>query len=85
MRESNTRKTPSPLSIALLGVLCLVPGACASAGPVIPDTTERVLPPEAREGATDLFATLPWRDPPREGEHSAAQPIQLKLIPLWLA
>jgi hypothetical protein len=62
MRETNPPKTPSPLSIALLGALCISSAACASAGPVIPDTTERVLPPEAREGANpnDVFMRKPW-------------------------
>jgi hypothetical protein len=57
-----TPRPLSPLRILLLGATCLDPGACASAGPVIPDTTERVPPPEAREGANpdDVFMRKPW-------------------------
>jgi len=45
-----------------LGVLCLAAGACADAGPFIPDTTRRIPPPSAREGASanDVFQRKPW-------------------------
>jgi hypothetical protein len=66
MRETRWPRTTCPLSIApvglLCGLLCLASGACANSGPVIPDTTERVPPPEAREGAnpSDVFMRKPW-------------------------
>jgi hypothetical protein len=43
-----------------LGALCLA--ACADAGPFIPDTTERIPPSSAREGASanDVFQRKPW-------------------------
>jgi hypothetical protein len=55
-------RIPNPLSLTLMWAMCLPLGACASAGPVIPDTTERVPPPEAREGANpnDVFMRKPW-------------------------
>ena len=58
----STPKPLRPLSIALLGAACLAPGACASGGSVIPDTTERIPAPEAREGANpeDVFMRKPW-------------------------
>jgi hypothetical protein len=45
-----------------LGALCLAAGACANAGPFIPDTTERIPTPSAREGASanDVFLRKPW-------------------------
>jgi hypothetical protein len=45
-----------------LGALCLAAGACADAGPFIPDTTERIPPSSAREGASanDVFQRKPW-------------------------
>jgi hypothetical protein len=48
--------------VALLGPTCLAFAACTTAGPVIPDTTERILPPSAREGANanDVFMRKPW-------------------------
>lgn len=58
----STQRPLSPLSIALLGTACLAPVACASAGPVIPDTTDRIPPASAREGASanDVFLRKPW-------------------------
>ena len=45
-----------------LGALCLAAGACADTGPFIPDTTERIPPHSAREGASanDVFQRKPW-------------------------
>ena len=45
-----------------LGALCLAAGACANAGPFIPDSTERIPSPSAREGASanDVFLRRPW-------------------------
>jgi len=55
-------KSPGPFPVALLGPACLVLGACTTAGPVIPDTTDRIPPPSAREGANanDVFLRKPW-------------------------
>lgn len=43
-------------------LLALALGACASAGPFVPDTRERVPPASAREGtdASDVFLRAPW-------------------------
>jgi len=45
-----------------MGSACLALGACAAAGLVIPDTTDRIPPPSAREGgnANDVFLRKPW-------------------------
>ena len=45
-----------------LGALCLATGACANAGPFIPDTTERIPSPGTREGASanGVFLRKPW-------------------------
>jgi hypothetical protein len=45
-----------------LGALCLAAGACADTGPFIPDTTERISAPSARQGASanDVFQRKPW-------------------------
>ncbi len=63
-QKSDIRKR-APLFLVdsfALGVACLVLGACTSAGPVIPDTRNRIPPPGAREGAdpNDVFMRKPW-------------------------
>jgi len=62
MHSPRTRKSHQPSLIARLGAACFVAGACATAGPIIPDTTDKVLPPSAREGANanDVFMRKPW-------------------------
>jgi hypothetical protein len=42
--------------------MCLAAGACADAGPFIPDNTERIPAPSARAGASanDVFQRKPW-------------------------
>ena len=62
MPTPSTQKTLSPALIALLGTTCIAAGACASGGPVIPDTTDKIPPPSAREGASanDVFMRKPW-------------------------
>jgi hypothetical protein len=54
---------PAPKSsrLCVLGGLVLL-SACANVGPVVPDRTERVPPPSAREGgnAEDVFLRKPW-------------------------
>jgi hypothetical protein len=58
----SSQKASTPILIALLGSACLTLGACTTAGPVIPDTTDRIPPPSAREGASanDVFLRKPW-------------------------
>jgi len=58
----NVHGGSTPFLVALLGASCLFPGACASVGPVIPDTTEKIPAPSAREGAdaNDVFMRKPW-------------------------
>ena len=58
----STQKDPGPFLIALFGAACLASGACTTAGPVIPDTTDKIPPPSAREGANanDVFLRKPW-------------------------
>jgi hypothetical protein len=43
-------------------LLALALGSCASAGPFVPDKTERIPPASAREGAdaSDVFLRAPW-------------------------
>jgi hypothetical protein len=49
-----------PVLPVLAGLALLT--ACANVGPVVPDNTERVPPPSAREGASaeDVFLRKPW-------------------------
>jgi len=62
LQRPRPNKFEQTLLLALLGAACLVPGACAAAGPVIPDTTGKIPPPSAREGANanDVFLRKPW-------------------------
>jgi hypothetical protein len=62
MQRPRTQKSQHASLIARLGAACVVAGACATAGPVIPDTTEKVQPPSSREGANanDVFMRKPW-------------------------
>jgi hypothetical protein len=58
--DHSSKASKSPLT-RLLGGLALLAG-CANVGPVVPDRTERVPPPSAREGgsAEDVFMRKPW-------------------------
>jgi hypothetical protein len=60
-QRQSTQAGPGSFLFAL-GALCLAAGACADAGPFIPDTTERIPPHSAREGASanDVFQRKPW-------------------------
>ncbi|HEY5281554.1 MAG TPA: hypothetical protein VIM14_02085 [Polyangia bacterium] len=55
-------RTAALLFVARLGALCVAPASCANGGPVIPDATDRISPPSAREGAdaNDVFMRKPW-------------------------
>jgi hypothetical protein len=62
LQRPSPHKFEQTLLLALLSAAGFVPGACAAAGPVIPDTTDRIPPPSAREGANanDVFLRKPW-------------------------
>jgi len=62
MRIPKPKCQKSSSLIALLELACLALAACTTAGPVIPDTTDRIPPPSAREGANanDVFMRKPW-------------------------
>ena len=62
LQSPRPQKFMRPLLLALVGAAGLVPGACTTAGPVIPDTTDKIPPPSAREGANanDVFMRKPW-------------------------
>jgi hypothetical protein len=53
-QDVRTHRLPCLAALLLVG--------CASAGPFVPDTTQRIPPPGAREGAdaSDVFLRAPW-------------------------
>lgn len=61
MMSQSPTSLSAPSLVALLAA-CLAPCACASAGPVIPDTSDKIPPPNAREGAdaNEVFMRKPW-------------------------
>jgi hypothetical protein len=60
--QGNTRQFRSPLLLALAGYPIVALAACASVGPFVPDKTDKIPPPQAREGARadDVFMRAPW-------------------------
>ena len=60
--RSSTRRPGGPSLLAFAGYPLVALAACASSGPFVPDTTDKIPAPSAREGgdANDVFMRAPW-------------------------
>jgi hypothetical protein len=61
-QHCNRQRPRRQFAPAFSTLLVVTIAACASAGPFIPDTTDKIPPPSAREGsdANDVFMRPPW-------------------------
>jgi hypothetical protein len=62
MKTKARRKSPGPFQLALAGCLIVSSPACSTSASFVPDKTDRIPPPQAREGgdANDVFMRAPW-------------------------